>query len=471
MSDLQLGELLVQQGIIDEQQLGTVLGRIRSYGGHLASSCLHLGFADERSLARGVSTHMGFPFVVLSSCAIPTSLSGLLPRATAERMGVLLLQKNGQQLQVAMSQPQNMQAIDELSFGTGCKVTAYGALDGPLKQSIDAYYRHSELGVDGMWSGDNVDPVRVVPPEGLIEIVRPTQRTATQLDNAVVSLATPIEDLADDWQDAPLNTTTYWREQDGHREPGQRVFVVDDEPDLRKMLSDYLQQKNFVVRVAADGREATQTLKRGLPDLIILDAMLPGIHGFDLCRMLKSSPTTRHIPVVMISAVYRGWSYADDIKKTYGADAFLEKPFRLEQLLQLVQAQLSGAQSQSEAPGEKAQLLLQRAATAYRLGQLPQAVEHLQAAIRLAPFSASLQLQLARLYEQSGQLHYALSAYERAAAIKADEQGLLALAQLYERQGFVRKALETYERCLWVIGDNDRREPVRQHIQRLWQVM
>jgi len=80
MQEKQLGELLVTSGIITEDQLGTVLGRIRSYGGHLASSCLHLGFADERSLARVVSTHMGVPFAVLSSCAISSKLAQLLPR-------------------------------------------------------------------------------------------------------------------------------------------------------------------------------------------------------------------------------------------------------------------------------------------------------------------------------------------------------------------------------------------------------
>ena len=466
-----LGELLVRMGVISAEQLGIVLGRIRSYGGHLASSCLHLGFADERSLAQVVSTQMGVPFAVLSTCALSPSLAKMVPRGTAERMGVLLLQLQGQQLSVAMSQPQNMQAIDELSFGTGCRVTAYGAMDGPLKQSIDAFYRHAELGSADLWIGDAVDPMRLLPAEGIVEIVRPEQKEAQSLDREVLTVATPLGDLVDDWQDEPLYATAHSREDEGQDSSAKRIFVVDDEPDLRRMLTDFFQQQNYIVRSASDGREAMEILKLGLPDLIILDAMLPGVHGFDLCRMLKSSPTTKHIPVVMISAVYRGWRYAEDIKKNYGADAFIEKPFRLDKLLQTVQSQLRGDPPPVDEPGEKAQLLVQRAATAYRLGQTVQALEHLQAAIKVAPFSASLQLKLAHLHEQLGQLHQAVAAYERAAEIQPDEQGLNSLAQLYERQGFVRKALETWERCLWAVTDNARREPIRQHIQRLWQGM
>ena len=64
-----------------------------------------------------------------------------------------------------------------------------------------------------------------------------------------------------------------------------------------------------------------------MPDLVILDGMLPEVHGFEICRQLKTSERFRHIPVIMVSAVHIGWRFAADVKEKYGADDYLEKPF------------------------------------------------------------------------------------------------------------------------------------------------
>ncbi|MFO0658674.1 MAG: response regulator [Polyangiaceae bacterium] len=70
-----------------------------------------------------------------------------------------------------------------------------------------------------------------------------------------------------------------------------------------------------------------------MPDLLVLDAMLPEVNGFEIARRIKTSAKYGHIPIVMVSAVYKGARVAEDAKASYGVDAYVEKPFRLADVL------------------------------------------------------------------------------------------------------------------------------------------
>jgi putative two-component system response regulator len=104
-----------------------------------------------------------------------------------------------------------------------------------------------------------------------------------------------------------------------------RVLVVDDMEGNVRLAWTILQYDGHHVTTATSGREALAAVARELPDLILLDVMMPGIDGFEVCRLLKSDPTTRLIPVVLVTAL-RG---TDDKVRGIdaGADDFLSKPF------------------------------------------------------------------------------------------------------------------------------------------------
>ena len=80
-----------------------------------------------------------------------------------------------------------------------------------------------------------------------------------------------------------------------------------------------------------------------MPDLVVLDGMLPEVHGFEICRQLKTSERFRHIPVILVSAVHTGWRFAADVKEKYGADDYLEKPFETAEFLRRVETLLNRA--------------------------------------------------------------------------------------------------------------------------------
>ena len=131
----------------------------------------------------------------------------------------------------------------------------------------------------------------------------------------------------------------------------RRILVVDDSDDIRQLLVRVFRERDFEVFESSRGLDALQKVREVSPDVLLLDAMLPEVHGFDICRRIKGSRRYGHIPVVMVSAIYRGWRFAEDLRRSYGVDEFLEKPFRIGEVVAAVERALSGQSAQQKAAG------------------------------------------------------------------------------------------------------------------------
>jgi len=103
------------------------------------------------------------------------------------------------------------------------------------------------------------------------------------------------------------------------------LLAVEDEQDLLELLQYNLNREGFNVRTAATGEEALKMIRDDPPDLIVLDLMLPGMDGLELCRILKNDPTTRHIQIVMLTA--KGEEVDIVAGLELGADDYVVKPF------------------------------------------------------------------------------------------------------------------------------------------------
>ncbi|NTV86738.1 MAG: response regulator, partial [Burkholderiaceae bacterium] len=114
-----------------------------------------------------------------------------------------------------------------------------------------------------------------------------------------------------------------------------RILVVDDDPDLRELLNDYLTASGFVVDAAGDGVEMHAHLAQAMPDAIVLDLMLPGEDGLSLARGLRK---TSDVPILMLSA--RGEEIDRVVGLEVGADDYLAKPFSPRELLARLRALL-----------------------------------------------------------------------------------------------------------------------------------
>jgi len=119
---------------------------------------------------------------------------------------------------------------------------------------------------------------------------------------------------------------------------GEKILVVDDEENIRELVRYNLAQEGYQVTTVGSGEEALQQARSQVPELIILDLMLPGIDGLDVCRALKNGSKTAHIPIVMLTV--KGEESDIVIGLELGADDYITKPFSPKVLLARIKAVL-----------------------------------------------------------------------------------------------------------------------------------
>ena len=125
-------------------------------------------------------------------------------------------------------------------------------------------------------------------------------------------------------------------------------MVVEDEPDIRKLVHYNLAQERFKVIEAEDGEKALKLVQREKPHLIVLDLMLPGLSGLELCRSLRERPETSQIPILMLTA--KAGEADRIVGLEMGADDYLTKPFSPRELVARVKAILRRTEMQSSHP-------------------------------------------------------------------------------------------------------------------------
>lgn len=129
----------------------------------------------------------------------------------------------------------------------------------------------------------------------------------------------------------------------------ETVLIVEDEEDILNLLQFNFESAGFDVHTTGDGREGLALARRLKPDIVLLDLMLPGMDGFDICKSLKRDQETAQIPVVMLTA--RGEEVDRIVGLELGADDYVVKPFSFRELLLRVRAVLRRSTGQ---PAERA---------------------------------------------------------------------------------------------------------------------
>jgi CheY-like chemotaxis protein len=121
---------------------------------------------------------------------------------------------------------------------------------------------------------------------------------------------------------------------EAHLETSPLVLLVDDEPSLRQTVAFMLEMEGFRVATAEDGEQALERVRALRPSVVLLDAMLPRRHGFDVCREIKADPALAGVRVVMLTALVQ----KNDRERAVaaGADYYMGKPFDEEELFGLL---------------------------------------------------------------------------------------------------------------------------------------
>jgi DNA-binding response OmpR family regulator len=454
--DRLIGELLVQRGVATRAAVEEASVAAQGAGGRLCSRLLASGACDERDLAAALAERHGQPGVDLSRSVLDLAALDLVPRAVAENDLILPLSTEGERIHLAVDSPARAaQVLAEVRFVTGREVSTYLAVLAALEQAIAGAYQARGEGRES-WRGAAAGPwephLEVVLPGGGEGAEPPAREPATEVADIDI-----VEAAADEVV-ATVQVA-----------PGpQRILVVDDEPAIRLLAQRALQHHGYAVDTAADGEEALARVRAAPPDLLLLDAMLPRLHGFEVARKVRSDPATRHVPIVIMTAVYRGWRFAQDARQSYGAEDYVEKPFRVDDLVRRLEAILRARSAGSAEPRPGAGPAIGRGRELLAAGRSEEASEVLGEAVRTDPFSAEAHWLLGKSQRLRGDAFRAMTSLERAVELQPDLfPALKALSATYLEKGFRTKATEILERAVQAAPDEATRGALRGELLKL----
>ena len=135
-----LGELLIERGIITASQLEKALNIQKQKGGLIGEIIVNLGFAEEKDIAYSLSIQYGFPYIPLDNYDVSPEIIKVIPRQVADQYCLLPLDKIGNTLMVAMADPLNSHAVEDIEYLTSCVVQIFISTISDIKKAIEKYY-------------------------------------------------------------------------------------------------------------------------------------------------------------------------------------------------------------------------------------------------------------------------------------------------------------------------------------------
>ena len=488
-SKKQLGKIMLQQKLVTADELTGMLEDQNKRGGKLASTAAREGKVSVTGALRALSEQHGVPAIDMRRQIVPLVSLQLIPVELAREHIVMPIKVQGDQLLLAMATPQNETSIEEVSFVTAKTVFPHVALDEVLRDAINEAYLLAEQG-EKYWVGDAVtddelaalgisrpaltpplaaDPQPAIPPaasaadhDPLLHAPVPEPVIAGVVHGRPPSPDGPGLDQAFSVP-PPKNPSS--RPAPGPRP--KRVLIVEDDADVRRLIHLTLKHAGIACSEADSGSQALESIRAEPPDAIVLDVVLPGVHGFDICRRLHGSQRYGHIPIVIVSAIHRGWRVAEDLRAAYGVEHLFDKPIDLPRFTRTVGLLLEGkpVAHDSITLSEEAEVHLSQGMAAFEQGDIADAIAHLSVGVKIDPLAFELQYHLGLLYGRREDLFSAIDALETAVRLCPRHfSALKNLAVVYQRAGFRHKAVETWDRAMVYAPDDETRNSVKEHM-------
>ncbi len=232
---VRLGELLVSKGLINAKQLEDALQEQKVSGNKLGSSLVKLGYIQEKNLVAFLSRHYGVPAIDLSEAQIDGEVIKMIPPDVVFKYQVIPIKRIGSTLRVAMCDPSNILAIDDIKFLTGCHVEVFVSTESTIKAAIDKFYDSTESLADIMGSMDESEKMELLEESEEVDI-RELQQASE--DAPVIKLVNLI-----------LNEAIKRKASDIHLEPYEKIFRVRFRIDgvLQEFMKPPMKLKNAII--------------------------------------------------------------------------------------------------------------------------------------------------------------------------------------------------------------------------------
>lgn len=291
---------------------------------------------------------------------------------------------------------------------------------------------------------------------------------ASAITNSASTSTTAVTLLAPSYPDDELrlnldenSTTAYTPRENASR----RVLIVDDDFATRHLLVKTLQPEGFITATSSSGSDAVRQIRANPPDLVIIDAMLPELDGFQVCRAIKQSRNYNRITVILMSAVIDSGRVTDEALRRYGADAYFAKPLDIARVRESIDLFMSSPGSRAATRDDKS---FERAIYLYKDGDIDSAISLLREGLAADPMSAKHHFVLANLLQKKSLIYEAIDEYEATIDLKPDYfPALTRLAYLYYKKGFTAKAIEIWRRSLPHCEDQALRQNIEMFMRKL----
>lgn len=315
MANNRLGELLVRKQLINDMQLAKALEEQRVNGGRLGAVLVRLGFLKEEVFTSFLSQQYGVPSINLNEFEIDPAVIKLVPAETAQKYNIIPINRTGSTLIIAMSDPSNINAIDDLRFRTGYAVEVVVATDNSIKAALDQYYDQSASFTEAMMM-DDID----------LEVVEESEIDTASLENAAEEA--PVVKLVN----LILTDAIKRKASDIHIEPYELSFRVRYRIDgvLYEVMKPPMKLKNAITsrvkimaemdiaerRLPQDGRIKIKLPRGGEMDYRV--NCLPTLFGEKICcRLLDKSNLQLDMTKLGYEAKSLEW-FKREIHKPFG---------------------------------------------------------------------------------------------------------------------------------------------------------
>jgi CheY-like chemotaxis protein len=485
-----LAAFLIRTGVLAPGPTARALAAAKD--GDLASAALRLGIVSEAALARALADFHGCPAVDFSKSVVPTANLDAISPVFCRQRRILPVSMSGSELVLAMADPDDSALADEIRFVTGRAVLRYVAPAAAIERTLDGVVREKARGTL-VWRGDQA-PALPDPRAPWVGVVHGAKAQEEGIDLPEITSTMEITGVADSLERSQFAEPSPARRERSREFPlaaaappappeetdevtvmvegvGARklALVADAAQDAREEAAGLLRSLGVTVLQAANGREALDVVRDARPELVLLEAMLPMMPGFEVCRAVKGDPVLRPTVVVLTSALHRG-TVAADAKAAFGADAFLEKPYRHEEALRSLRLLLLGPAG--DAVGQAVRAAAERAwregAGLVKAGRVEEGTALLREAVAKDELCAEAHYYLGHALTRQGLLFEAAASFARAAELRPDvDAAHQVLAQTYELLGFQKSAREAWARAIETCRDEKRKAEMQVRLMRL----
>lgn len=456
-----IGDWLVREGLLDPDTVEVIERERQRTQLRFLSQAVRERFIDQKTALDALSRFSGYPTIDLDIVTVPRSVIHSIPYHVATSLQSIPVAIRDRVIIVATVDPASRHLLNQIGTLTGLEVRPYAALHSQILDALESAFSST----DTTWRGARADDL----PLAIADAPSPVLEDSLEAEPCLVN---PLLD------DAPTDESSLPRLMPDS--PGatsqptpiqvrsQSILIIEDDREIAQLIETTARSMEFQATAVASGRDALSILKTETPSLLIVDAMLPGVHGFEICRKLKSTPRFTNVPILMISAMYKGWRIAEDIKSTYQVDDFLEKPFRISELKMRIETLTRDSHTEVTPIHADSDARFQSAVKAYREGDYAKARIDLEVAEKQEPFSPRIKYALGQVLHRNRQEFEAMYYYEKAVELEPTMHAAARnLALLYENQGFKRKAMEMWERALFSAPDEETGQSIKQHLVNL----